>query len=109
VQLAFETRELRSTCENHSHAVQELGLAVGEALKHRLADLDAATSIRDVLLGNPRQLDGPRSHCMAIDLADDHVLIFCPNHTTNPVASDGQPDWPRVSRIRILGIEKNHA
>lgn len=107
MQLAFETRELRTICENEVQAVRELGPEVAQSLKRRLADLDAATSIEDILVGNPRTLDAEHSHCMAIDLCNGYFVVFCPNHATNPVTATGVPDWKRTSRIRLLRIEGN--
>ena len=57
MELAFESRWLRTVCENEADADRELGLAVAETLRHRLADLLAATSIDDILAGKPHFSD----------------------------------------------------
>ena len=44
LELAFESKELRDVCENEAEAKRQLGDSVAEMLKHRLADLNAATS-----------------------------------------------------------------
>jgi hypothetical protein len=48
LELAFETKLLREICESEQKARQELGIKVAEALKRRLADLRAATSVEDL-------------------------------------------------------------
>ena len=109
MELAFDSKPLRTICESEDDATQELGHAVSEILKHRLADLRAATSIADLLVGRPRVLQRAVHQYMAVDLGDDLRLVFCANHPNNPVAKSGQVDWLKVSRIKILRIESKHA
>ena len=107
LELAFETRPLRTICENESHAKCEFGSTVAEALKHRLADLRAATSIIDLVAGRPRVSDGANSQHMVVDLCGGYRIVFCPNHPNNPVTESGKLDWPKATRIKILGIESD--
>jgi len=107
--LAFDSRELRTICENEDDAIRELGSSVAQALKHRLADLRAALSIADLLVGNPRIVeDETQNKTMFIDLRDDYQVVFCANHPKNPVLEDGKIDWSKVSRIKIMRIERNY-
>ena len=46
---------------------------------------------------------------MVLDLADGHCLVFTANHLTAPLAMNGDIDWGRVHRIRILSIERDNA
>ncbi len=107
LELAFETKELREICENEAEARRRLGNAVAEALKHRLADLDAATSPRDLIGGKPRL--GPDARTMTLDLCEGCHVVFTHNHPNNPTKSTGEVDWEKVSRVRILRIERKHA
>jgi proteic killer suppression protein len=107
LELAFETKELRDICENEAEAKREFGDAVAEVLKHRLADLDAAISPRDLIVGNPRL--GPGIHAMTVDLSEGYRLVFTPNHPHNPTTAAGSTDWEKVSRVRILKIGRQHA
>jgi hypothetical protein len=58
LELAFDSKSLRTTCESERQAKLELGDVVAEVLKHRLADLLAAKSVKDLVAGQPRLLDG---------------------------------------------------
>jgi toxin HigB-1 len=98
---------LRTICEKEAQAKHELGDAVAEALKHRLSDLIAAKSVKDLVAGRPRLGDDP-SH-MVVDLGENHRLVFKANHTNNPVTLSDDLDWGRVSRVKILRIESDHA
>src|SRR6059058_3505473 len=51
LQLAFETKHLRTLCESSADAIRELGQELARDLMERLADLDSAVTINDVLLG----------------------------------------------------------
>ena len=107
--LAFASKSLRTICENEEEAVHELGGSVGEVLKHRLADLRAAITINDLLVGQPRILDGDTyNRHMIIDLCDSYQMIFSANHPNNPIGENGKIDWQKVSRIKILRIERNY-
>lgn len=109
MELAFDSRQLRTICESEAHARGELGAAVAEMLKHRLADLRAATSVRDLVAGRPRLLEGTSDLCMALDLCAGYRVVFCANHPQNPVMATGGLDWLRVSRVKIMRIEKDNA
>jgi len=108
LELAFDSRPLRSICESEAEAQHELGSSVAEMLKHRLADLCAATSINDLVAGQPRVLDGAVLQHMVVDLSAGYLMIFCANHPNNPLTESGKIDWPKVSRIKILRIEGDH-
>ena len=107
--LAFNSKSLRNICENEDEANHELGSAVAQVLKHRLADLRAAISITDIMVGRPRLLQGViQNKHMIIDLYDNYRMTFCANHPDNPIGENGKIDWQKVSRVKILRIERNY-
>ena len=108
MQLAFHSPLLRTVCESERIARDELGGPVAEVLKHRLADMAAATSVTDLVAGRPRVLGGTARDEMAVDLCEGYVIAFAANHTKNPATGTGDLDWKRVSRIKILRIERHH-
>jgi hypothetical protein len=108
LELAFESKSLRTICESEFQARLELDATVAEMLKHRLADLRAATCANDIVAGRPRAIDGPDGECMVVDLAKGNRLVFTANHVNNPVTEDSGFDWARVSRIKVLRIESDH-
>lgn len=108
LEIAFESISLRSFCETEAHAIREFGKSVAELLKHRLADMRVATSIKDLIVGRPRELTGANSGQIMLELCDGHCVVFCANHTNNPTTSIGAIDWPKVRRIRILYIGDNY-
>ncbi len=110
LELAFETKSLRTLCENADEAKAKYGETIATVLRHRLADLRAASIIKDLIVGQPRLLNGyVMNDHMVVDLLDEYQLVFCANHPNNPVILiTGHIDWSRVKRIKILGIEKKY-
>jgi plasmid maintenance system killer protein len=108
LELAFESASLRTICESEQRAKRKLGANAAEALKHRLADLRAATCARDLLVGRPRRLDGGDGQDMVLDVCDGHRIVFSANHSNNPKTESGDVDWAKVSRIKIRRIERDH-
>ena len=108
LELAFETKSLRRLCESEARAKRDLGSNVADKLKNRLADMRAIACAKDLVVGHPRELDGPRVGQMAVDLSQGYRITFCANHPTVPRLGTGDVDWSRVRRIKVLAIEKNH-
>jgi hypothetical protein len=108
LEFAFDSKALRTLCEDQTCATASLGDAVAHALRNRLADLRAATYAGDIPAGRPRPLDGSDRNDMAVDLCDGYRLVFAANHRKNPMTSSGEVDWQRVSRVKILRIENDH-
>lgn len=103
LELAFDSRALRTVCESEAEARRELGTAMADILKRRLADLRAATSVRDLVAGNPRV--GPDGQIMLLDLADGYRLVIKANHINNPLTGTAGLDWEQVTRVKIIRIE----
>ena len=107
MELAFATRSLRIICESPVEKSQVLPTRVGHSLMRRLADLRAATSIRDVIAGQPTEMAGSQPQ-VTIDLGDGHWMVLIPNHVNNPRTHKGDVDWARVSRVQVVEIAEHH-
>jgi hypothetical protein len=105
LEFAFESKALRDICESESEAKRHLGDLLAEMLKHRLADLDAAPSAKDLIAGRPRL--GDDAETMVVDLGEGSRLVFTANHPSSPTTATGELDWANVRRIRILRIESD--
>lgn len=103
--IAFAIKSHRQLCENEAIAERKFGLVIAKKLKQRLADLRAATNVKDIPVGRPRELDGIYQHQFAVDICEGYCLIFCANHNSNPVLESGEINWAQVTRIKILRIE----
>lgn len=109
LELAFSTKRLRDICVSEATAKRELGTEVALALQHRLADIRAATCIRDVVAGHPRPAVGRGNDTYLIDLPAGVHLLLRSNHAQPPVTAGNRIDWDKVSRIKIIEIGPTHA
>lgn len=108
MELAFESRALRTICESETDAKRELGPTVAEVLKHRLADLRAATSIKDLVAGKPHLSDEGTDQNLIIDLVSGYSIVVGANHSRNPLTETGRLNWAMISRVKLLRIESNN-
>lgn len=104
--MAFENKLLRTTCENEESAKGQYGVEVSAKLKARLADFRAFNNVSELIAGSPREVkSNPRSFYQ-VDLENGYVITFCSNHVDAPQSESGEIIWSKVSRIKILSIEK---
>jgi hypothetical protein len=102
VELAFLEKALRDLCTSRTKAERRFGPAVATKLLARLADLRAATNIRELPVSSP--YPAAQEGQLALDIDEGVRLIFCANGAV-PKTSTGQVDWAEVTRIKILTIE----
>lgn len=107
MELAFETEDLRHMCEHEAVALKQLGQLAADALRNRLSDLHTADFIDEVLAGRPRHISIDGIDCVQFDLAERYTLTVSPNHVPPRNAPDGQTDWSRVRRIKIIRVEQS--
>lgn len=105
MEIAFAKKSLRLLSESEDVAKRELGVKIAEKLMRRLADLRAATCVKDLVVGRPREIKGDLHAYIAVDLCDSSHIVFCVNHNTTPLLKRGGVDWSKVGRIKILRIE----
>jgi hypothetical protein len=104
--IAFETLEIREICEKSDAADKALGVNAAQALRRRLADMRAADSPVELVVGNPAHETFDGLECTTLKLPDGYLLRFVANHVKNPIDSKNAVDWAKVGRIRIVGIIK---
>lgn len=104
----FRDKKTRELCEQRAIASRKLGSACARKLRSRLADLQAAEHVTDLVAGRPHPLRGVRGGQFALDLEGGRRLVFEPNHQPVPIRDDGSIDWFRVTRVRIIYIGDYH-
>ena len=109
MELAFETKNLRSICESEAYALSQLGVVPADTLKRRLADMMAAQTVNDLmqLLIIPLYEDRSEASNLVVDLNCGKRMIFTHNHLRPPLLEKEKVDWSKVSRIKIIAIN-NH-
>lgn len=107
--LAFASREIRDVCERELEAKSLLGVWLAKKLQRRIADLRAARSPVDILIGSPRVIEEEGEQAMLVDYAKGHSLIFAANHLNNPLDNDNRVNWAKVNRIKIVSLGVHRA
>src|SRR3954466_4128977 len=102
MEIAFNTKSLRSLCEVEAEMTQKLGSAHAEALRVCLADLRAAASIADVTLNYAAevvsQTEVKISPCEGI-----YIRLRAKDSWVSK--KRGQAiDWKKVSRVKLMEI-----
>jgi hypothetical protein len=103
--ISFESKQLRTICENEAEGILRLGGTVAQALRDRLADIESASSPKELLAGRPREQD---EGTLCVDLDEGYSMLFVPNHAVIPVTDEGKVDWGKVHRVRIIKIENGN-
>lgn len=104
--IAFQTEELRQECINKNIAKKKFGATVADRLLNRLADLRAAESVDDLVVGLQSQISGEAGNTRVLELAEGYELVFVAHHLNAPLLADNRVDWTRVSRVKIVSIKK---
>jgi hypothetical protein len=103
--VAFETKQLRTICEDPDLAETRLGPEVAHLLRGRVADIRAATRMSDLLVGNPRH-NGASLELLLVDLGNEARMVWKANHVSPRTLPDGMTDWSQVSRVKLLKVEE---
>lgn len=104
----FAKPELRDICENFRAATKTLGAESARKLRSRLADIDAAESVSELVAGKPHPLKGTRAGQLSISLAGGMRLVIEPANDPIPKKNDGSVDWAQVTKVRVIEIEDYH-
>lgn len=103
----FADDDLRTLCSTERLAQRRLGPKNTKKLKARLADLQAARNVSQLVAGGPHPLKGDRAGQFALDLDGGCRLVFEP-------ASDGAADehgvidWSKVTEVKVVEIGDYH-
>ena len=108
MEIGFRDKKLREICEKEVVARKKLGGACARKLRIRLADLEAANAVTDLVAGKPHPLKHDRAGQFAVELSGGYRLVFVPGNDPVPRHPDKSIDWSRVTIIRIEFIGDYH-
>lgn len=106
MKLAFRTQTIRKLCEKQAYAEDKLGIRVADYLRARLADLEAAKTLEDLIAGSPQTLE---NGVIQVNIGSTARMLIKSNHNTTPRRRNGELDWSKVKRVQIMRIEADHA
>jgi len=102
LEVTFATRALRSLCEDPASA--DLPGDVVRELRVRLADLRAALSAEDLLVGVTLTAGPPPR--IVLELVEDVVLRCVVAHRVVPQDAAGDVRWGLVRRVKVLAVDR---
>ena len=108
MEITFADAKLKILCEQGQSAKRKHGDPSARKLMTRIADLNAAASVYELVAGNPHPLVGKRLGQFALDLHGGMRLVFEPANEPLPKNLNGSVDWCNVSRVRIIYIGNYH-
>ncbi len=108
MEISFGDGKLQKLCEQQALAQKKLGHDCARKLRSRLADLDAADSVQELVAGRPHPLKGDRTGQFALDLDGGRRLVFKAVNEPVPRKNDGSIDWSRVTKVCIIFIGDYH-
>ncbi len=103
----FASKKLEKLCSDSREAMRILGADSARKLRARLADLQAADTVSELVAGRPHPLTGKRAGQFALDLAGGQRLVFQPKRA-GPAKAAGAVDWKRVIAVEIVFIGDYH-
>lgn len=106
--ITFLNDKMKRLSDNRRAAERRFGAVCARKLRVRLADLEAAAAVSELVAGRPHPLKRDRQGQFAMDLAGGTRLVFEPNHNPCPCLETKAIDWSRVTRIRIVFIGDYH-
>lgn len=108
MKIIYANKKLRDLCEKRNQAEKKLGFDCAKKLRTRLADLEAASCVTDLIAGNPHPLEGDRAGQFALNLAGGFRLVFRAANNPVPVKQDGGINWHAVTIVSIEFIGNYH-
>jgi hypothetical protein len=105
MEVAFNTRNLRTLCEDLGVARDLLGMPAADQLKARLADLRASDNVQEFLDLGLNGVELSASGALTVELSQGHRMLVMSNQRTGrgrPEPVEELRDLRRVQVIQIL-------
>lgn len=104
LEIAFQTRELRATCESPTRAKRELGESASKALRRALADMNAVETVSELFEMGLGIENCTQGHGMLQFQLSEVLNLYC-NANQKSLPMNGETiDWARVTRLKVVYI-----
>jgi proteic killer suppression protein len=104
----YKTAKLKKLCLASREADKKLGPNSGKKLRTRLADIEAASNVSELIAGRPHPYTGDKAGLFSLDLHGGDRLLFEPLKKPPPTKDDGGIDWSNVESITVVFIGDPH-
>jgi len=89
-------------CENKEFAESHLGEEIADILFARLADIEAADNVFDLVVGYPEEIEINEVRCYSINISNHKKIILSNNDVKKN--KNNNFDWTDIKRVKILKI-----
>jgi hypothetical protein len=104
LEIAFQTRELRATCESPTRAKRELGESESKALCRVLADMNAVDSVAELIEMGLEIVNCTQGQGMLRFRLSEVLGLYC-NVNHQHIPNNGETiDWAQVTRLKVVRI-----
>lgn len=104
LEIAFQTRELRATCESPTRAKREVGELASKALRRILADMNAVDAVAE-LFEMGLEIESCKQGLGMLRFQLSEVLSLYCNVNQQSVSMNGETiDWTQVTRLKVVRI-----
>ena len=108
MKIQYRTKKLQQLCEVKATAEKQLGPQSAKKLRTRLAALEAAARVTDLVAGDPHPLKGDLLGQFSLSLAGGDRFVFSAAHHSCPTFIDGSIDWSQVTMVCVEFIGDYH-
>lgn len=105
LEIAFDTKALRTLCEDTRAAERRYGQEFAKALQRRLADLRATPTLMDLPFAVELPARPDINATCSIRLLGDAFIILRPNHSKTPMDDANAIDWSKIRRVKVMQIQ----
>jgi hypothetical protein len=104
LEIAFQTRELRATCDSPTRAKRELGESESKALRRVLADMNAVETVDELFeMGLGIENCSDEYGMLRFQLSGVLGLYCIANQQCVPMNGD-TIEWAQVTRLKLVHI-----
>lgn len=105
LEIAFQTRELRATCESSTRAKRELGEPGSKALRRALADMNAVENVAELFEMELGIETCTQEHGMLRFQLSEELSLYCHANQQSVPMTGETIDWAQVTRLKVIRIE----
>lgn len=104
LEISFETRDLRTTCESSTRAKRALGELGSEALQRVLADMNAVETVAELLeMDFGVDISIQEQGMLRFQLHED-ISLYCDANLISMPSPGEALDWAQVTRLKVVHI-----
>jgi hypothetical protein len=104
LEITFQTRDLRSTCESPTRAKREVGELESKALRRVLADMNAVETVVELFeMGLTIENCSQEQGMLRFQLSEKMGIYCAVNQQGIPMNGE-TIDWAQVTRLKVVRI-----